>query len=149
MFQVNKLLYARTEAHHRDHIYFRAHVAHKIIGAGDVNWLHAPAVQSCAMRMSIALAYAGAHWPKVRNSWRLKDTNVYFPSSAGDYPNLLANPEEITEASSITGRKGVVYFGPFANATGHVTLWNGATCHFGDGDAYWDTPTKYFWEMSL
>ena len=99
--------------------------------------------------MSIALAYAGANWPKVLNSWRLKDTDVYFPSSAGDYPNLLANPEKITEASSITGRKGVVYFGPFANATGHVTLWNGKACHFGDGDAYWSTQTKYFWEMSV
>lgn len=87
--------YGIAELRHYTADYFNSHIAQKIIGAEGINWKNATGQQSCAMRLSIALAYAGVHWPQVRNSWRLKDTNVYFPSSAGDYPDLLANGEEI------------------------------------------------------
>ena len=139
--------YSVAELRHYSPTYFNNNIAHKIIGAAGINWKTATGQQSCAMRMSIALAWAGVHWPIITNSWRLKDTNVYFPSYAGDYPNLLANRETITGAADISGRKGVIYFGGgFAGASGHVTLWNGSQCHF--NDAYWDQPVKYFWPMA-
>jgi len=140
--------YNIAELHHYTPTYFNNNIAHKIIGAGNINWKNASGQQSCAMRLSIALAYAGVHWPRIKNSWRLKDTNVYFPSRAGDYPNLLANRESINSATDISGRRGVVFFGGGfgGNTSGHVTLWNGNSCHHNDD--YWSQPTKYFWEMS-
>jgi hypothetical protein len=102
------------------------------------------------MRLSIALAYAGVHFPRMKNSWRLKDTDVYFPSLAGDYPDLIAGGAEIKNIDAIRTRKGAIYFGGnFHNASGHVTLWNGSRCSFdGHGeDSHWEQPTIIFWEM--
>ena len=144
---VSNRRYSTAEQRHYTPDYFNKNIAHKILGANDITWKNASGQQSCAMRLSIALAYAGVHWPRIKNSWRLKDTNVYFPSSAGDYPNLLKHRENINSANDIKGRKGVVYFGGgFTGASGHVTLWNGTKCHF--NDAHWGQPKKYFWEMS-
>ena len=139
--------YETAELRHYTPAYFNSNISHKIIGAGNISWKNASGQQSCAMRLSIALAYAGVHWPRITISWRLKDTNVYFPSRAGDYPSLLRDPEEISSAADISGREGVVYFGGgFAGASGHVTLWTGSNCHH--DDCYWGQPNKYFWEMS-
>lgn len=138
--------YSIAELHHYTSVYFNKKIAHKIIGAAGINWKDATGQQSCAMRLSIALAYAGVHWTRVRNSWRLKDTHVYFPSSARDYPDLLVNREKIESATDISDRKVVIFFGGgFASASGHVTLWNGKQCHH--NDAYWEQPLKYFWPM--
>ena len=138
--------YDVAEFRHYTPAYFNANIAQKILGAGGLSWQNASGQQSCAMRVSIALAYAGVHWPRVQNSWRLKDTNVYYPSRAGDYPSLLANGESVANAQEVAGRHGVIYFGGnFQNASGHVTLWNGSQCHHNDG--YWSQPVKWFWEM--
>ena len=128
----------------------------KIIGGGGATWSGSSGLQSCALRMSIALAYAGVHWPRVRNSWQLKGTNVYFPTLAGDYRNvpLLADGEDLTgtvaeKQSAVDDRKGVLYFGGnFASASGHLTLWDGNSLHFPTSDNYWDQPNVVFWEMA-
>lgn len=144
---ISQTPYNVAEARHYTPAYFNSHIASRILGAGGINWANASGQQSCAMRVSIALAYAGVHWPRVTNSWRLKGTNVYFPSLASDYPNLLANRESINNSTDISGRRGVIFFGGgFAGASGHVTLWNGTSCHY--NDAYWSQPDKYFWQMA-
>lgn len=137
--------------HHYSTTYFNQNIAVRILGAGGITWQGASAQQSCAMRMSIALAYSGVTWRprETTNVWRLQGTNVYFPSLASDYPNvpLLANREAINSAADISNRGGVVFFGGgFASASGHLTLWDGTDCHF--NDAYWDQPNKFFWGMT-
>jgi hypothetical protein len=106
--------------------------------------------------MSIALAWAGISWPREVNSWRLKGTNTYFPTRAGDYPDvpLLSGGQALTgtvaeKQTAVSGRKGVIYFGgSFASASGHLTLWDGAALHFPAQDSYWEQPTVVFWEMA-
>jgi hypothetical protein len=139
--------YSIAEAHHHTAAYFNSHIAARILGAGQVNWTNVSAQQSCAMRLSIALAYAGVHWSRVSNSWRLQGTNVYFPSLASDYPNLLANREQISSPTDVSGRRGVVFFGGgSASASGHVALWNCSNCHY--NDAHWGQPDEYFWQTA-
>lgn len=137
--------------HHYTAQYFNDNIAPRIIGAGGVAWADASGLQTCAIRMSIALAYAGVSWQPVEtnNVWRLQGTRVLFPSLAADYPDvpLLANRESIQTAAEISGRSGVIFFGPFTGASGHVTLWNGAQCHH--NDAYWSATNKWFWEMNV
>src|SRR5713101_4040013 len=89
--------YRVAELHHYAYAYFNNNIASKIVG-GNTNWASATGQQSCAMRMSIALAYAGVHWPRIKNSWQLKDTKVFFPSFAGDYPSMLKDPETINSS---------------------------------------------------
>ena len=142
--------YAVAERRHYTPDYFNTNIASRIIGVGG-NWSSATGLQTCAIRLSIALAYAGVHFPRIQNSWRLRGTRVYFPSYAGDYPDLLENREEVTSAEDLknSNRRGVIYFGgAFANASGHVTLWDGNRCHLDPGDSYWDQPNEYFWEMA-
>ena len=139
--------YAIAELRHYTATHFNNSISHRILGAEGITWKNATGQQSCAMRLSIALAYAGVHWPQIPRSWRLKGTSVYFPSYAGDYPTLLANREPIASPEEIAGRRGVIYFGgSFASASGHVTLWNGSQCHH--NDAFWTQPVKFFWPMA-
>lgn len=150
-FDISGLSYSTTERHHYTGNYFNVKISGRIIGAGNINWAGASGQQSCAIRMSIALAYAGVSWqPRTRNSWRLSGTNVYFPSLASDYPDvpLLFNPVSVTQATlQALNQRGVIYFGGnFGTASGHLTLWDGSSCHH--NDAYWDQPNIYFWRMS-
>jgi hypothetical protein len=129
--------------------YFNDKIASQIIGAGDVDWSQANAQQSCAIRMSIALAYAGIPWkPNWRNSWRLQGKDVYFPSLASDYPkHLLAGGRLLAQAERPGDHKGILYFGgAFPSASGHLTVWDGVRCHFDDD--YWDQPKIYFWKIA-
>lgn len=151
-FDISQLSYQTAENHHYTPQYFNQNVAVRIIGAGNINWAAATGLQSCAIRMSIALAYAGVNWrPPTRNSWRLSGTDVYFPSLASDYPDLplLSNALAVTQ-QTLQGLNqcGVIYFGGGANfgASGHLTLWNGNACHLNDD--YWGQPNVYFWRMA-
>jgi hypothetical protein len=146
---IRKYRHAIAEKRHYSTDHFNAKIAPKIEGS-DGTWTDSSGLQSCAMRLSIALAYAGVHFPRVKNSWRLTGTKVYFPSRAGDYPDILSGGQTITAASEVKNRKGAIYFGgTFASASGHVTLWNGRMCHFDPAnDSFWSQPTIIFWEMS-
>ena len=156
-FNVSTRSHGIAEQHHYTPAHFNQNIAPRIIGAQGITWANASNLQSCAMRMSIALAYAGVNWqPPTSNSWRLQGSNVYFPSLASDYPDLplLTNRLTVNSQQAINGRRGVVYFGgDFDRASGHLTLWNGASCHFDAvatiPDSYWGQPNIYFWQMTV
>lgn len=152
-FNISKLNYSTAETHHYSPARFKEKVAARIMGGDKIKWNDVDGLQSCAIRMSIALAYSGVSWrPPTKNSWRLQGTEVFFPSLASDYPNLplLEGHYDVTKKQlDESDMRGVIYFGGGANfgASGHLTLWNGSKTHFAN-EAYWDQPTIRFWPMS-
>ena len=101
---------------------------------------------SCAVRLSIALYRAGVRFPPTDFEWT-RPSGAVYPSSAGDYPTLLAGGESVTSPNSIRGRIGVIHFEmPGAD---HVTLWNGTRCNFGASDSFFPQSSGVtFWQMA-
>ncbi len=150
---VSKVSYKTVAKHHHSTEFFKKNIADDIVGAGDVAWEDSgPGLNSCAVRMSIALAWGGINWgkewPECPRCWKLKGKTFVYPSKASDYKDLLKNPKKATKKSEIAGQKGVILFeGGFQSASGHVTLWNGKKCVHDDG--YWDSAqTIYFWKLA-
>ncbi len=101
---------------------------------------------SCAIRVSIALYRAGVRFPRTRYEWT-RPSGAIYPSSAGDYPSLLAGGVTVASPGEIKKRVGVIHFA--MRGTDHVTLWNGNQCHFGADDSYFEQSNKVtFWQMS-
>jgi hypothetical protein len=126
--------------------FYRSRTNRQILGAGGVVFTGA----SCAVRMSLALHKAGAHFPIIKNSWKLKGTRVYLPSYAADYktPVLLGEGERFEWKEQIRGRAGIVFFGGFPRRSGHLTCWSGSQLSFQHEEEFWGQPDKHFWELS-
>src|SRR5262245_1809157 len=131
-----------------------ASLGSQFIGADGATWSGTSGMQSCTIRMSYALYMANVQLPIVPNSWKLKGTGVYLPSLASDYPKLpiLANPvllprKRDERVASMTYRRGIVYMGPFAHASGHLSLWGGSGFHWPHDDYLGEVEKVYFWQI--
>jgi hypothetical protein len=126
-----------------------------IFGSGDISWVGtkiggkvgdnielgkrdplAGFTNACAIRMSYSLNYSGA--PVVRGAWatvsgadknwylfRVRDLLPYLTNTFGKADKTVKKPKE----SDFANMKGILVFSvPFADATGHATLWDGHTC---------------------
>lgn len=144
---IRNVRYEIAEKYHYGISRFRKKVAPKLIGPRGGKWNRVGYIRmSCAIRVSIALYRAGVRFqPPIKYKWT-RPSGAVYPSSAGEYPNLLQGRENVNGPKDIEGRRGVICFG--GSGIGHVTLWNGKRCHFDPGDSYWAQPNKYFWEMA-
>ena len=121
-----------------------------------VNWLENIPTRgraSCALRISIALTWAGIAFPRIHYIWEHKKRGEIYPVRASDYVDILATGEDLTgtpieKIKVIKNRKGIVYFGGFDNYSGHLTLWDGKKLHFSNENSYWTMQTVIFWVMS-
>ena len=107
-------------------------------------------VNTCALRVSYALLKAGKRLRPSHGSWKYQKGagKAWLTSTAERLADELAGGEFVVSKRDIVGRKGIIVFlGGFNRATGHVTLWNGTTCHFGSREGQWEFPTIYFFEM--
>ena len=107
----------------------------------------------CTIRGSRALNGAGAPIPKnfpglttvsgadgKRYAIRVKEFNVYLRATYGA-PTLSARGGAVAE--SFRGKSGLIVFDVrgWSDATGHVDLWDGATCAF---HGYWAEAFEVF-----
>ena len=147
---VSRISYERLRQHH-----LKYHPFHRRIGdyvfssAGPLS--DSRGVNTCALRMSYALMMVGKKLPVNRGSWqyRKNGSKAWLTSTAERISQDLADAEQIDGPEDIAGRKGIIAFvGGLRGASGHVTLWNGQSCHFGAGDAYWNTTKIFFWQLN-
>ena len=151
---VSRLRYATVERYHYDPRKFRERAGdHVFSSQGTLNDENKKdPVNTCALRVSYAILKAGKRLRKTRFSWKYQvgSRTNWFTSTAKRLANEVANGEFVVSKRDFVGRKGIIAFlGGVNRATGHITLWDGRKCHF-DGkvkDAYWESPTIYFFEM--
>ena len=153
--RVDQLSYSRVAKFHYSSKKFRKILGTLVHGAGNTTVADEPSMNTCALRMSYAILWGGRRLPIINNSWLYKGKKTaYLPSLASDYPALLRgeqrivfNPKTGRATPRIFGKKGILFFGGGfgGGVTGHLTLWNGASCHFNDG--YWQQPTIWFWPL--
>jgi len=148
---ISNVPYSVAEVYHYNPRFFLKHVAPKLIGPRGGKWQDDRyGRMSCAVRLSIALYRAGVRFTGAIYTWT-RPSGAVYPSYAGEYPDLLLNRVTIAGTQDIGGKKGVVYFGPFSNAGGHVTLWDGTKCHHEPQwkDSWWgQVSNTYFWQMA-
>ncbi len=147
---VRGLSVALVERNHLDTTAFRTAYADRIFGAGDRPLSDYPTMNTCALRVSMALHLTGVRLPRVINSWKYAPATgspTYLPSLASDFHDraLLSSPESITGPADITDRSGIVLFkGGFTTASGHITVCNAGRFHL--NDTYWSQASSiYFW----
>lgn len=152
--RIDELSYSRVERFHYSTKRFKKGLGKLIHGAGNKTLADFPNMNTCALRMSYALLWGGRNLPIINRSWLYQGKKSgYLPSLAADYPALLRGEQRIVFNTrtrhlkpNIFGKKGILFFGgDFQSASGHLTLWNGARCHFNDG--YWQQPTIWFWPL--
>lgn len=131
---------------------FRTKYAARVFGQGDRTLAEFPSMNTCALRVSMALRLSGVTLPRVINEWKYAPEGgspVYLPSRASDYltQRLLANPVPITGPDDLGKRSGIVLFnGGFTDASGHITVCNDGRFHL--GDASWSQAKGiYLWTV--
>ncbi len=96
---------------------------------------------ACALRLSRAFNYGGLTMTAKGKQYGVKggDQKIYLlrvndmmrfvQTNFGD-PDLIVIPNGKNRSADFAGKKGVLIFQVtgWSNATGHVTLWNGADC---------------------
>lgn len=120
---------------------------------------------ACALRLSRSFNYGGliitskATGYKVKGGdgknylLRVRDMIAFVEANFGN-PDLVIKPNGQDKSTDFRGKKGVLIFNVtgWGDASGHVTLWNGADC----GDhCYFTHPTQpnaktteiLFWEL--
>jgi hypothetical protein len=117
--------------------------------------------------MSLALTAAGVRFLPFKNCWKFeyKGGHSWLPSLAADFPGIhwpggtswgravldslppytIQVPQHDTR--SISKKRGILFFGPGTDASGHLTLWNGQGTHFGPSDAFFGMPRIIFWQI--
>lgn len=141
---VSRVVYATVQRNHLTGPKFVARFGDKVFGwpgvyNESVNAKNAKRAKlnTCAMRLSMALHLSGIKLPLTSKAWLYRDgaSRGYIPASAGEYVDrpILRGFRFINKPSDIVGQHGILYFG--WTGMGHITLWNGRQCHF--NDAYW------------
>ncbi len=134
-------------------------VVKKAIG-GKVNyaWIE----NTCAIRLSRALNKGGYPIPKsypglnvvsgadgMWYAYRVAELKTYLEKMLGKPKLEFKNPKKTSSVpESFQSKKGIIVFevAGWRDATGHITLWNGAQCVA--NDCYWDKAhTVSLWEI--
>jgi len=115
-----------------------AEVKKQIGGHVDADWI----TNTCAIRLSRSLNYSGnpipSHFPGMHTvsgadhrwyAYRMQELKNYLAHTLGE-PSITATKEREgwIDKSLFTGKKGIIAFDiHFADAQGHVDLWNGTS----------------------
>lgn len=101
---------------------------------------------TCVIRLSRALNYGGSPIPgnftglvtekgidKQRYALRVAEFRRYMKITYGT-PTAVSGKAGALSGGSLSGSSGIICFDVpgWSDATGHVTLWDGATCLYGD-----------------
>ena len=126
-------------------------VKKKIGGKVNYGWIK----NTCAIRMSRALNYAGHEIPKSkqlnsvsgadgkRYAFRVRQLKSYLIEQFGQPTLVYLNSNKSGKVpDNFKGVKGIIVFevDSWNDATGHITLWNGSSCV--DNDCYWKEAKK-------
>lgn len=106
----------------------------KIIGGKvEVNINNHVFNNACALRMSYALNRAGIMIPRNESRWKTssgadKNWYIYRVNDMVKFINDRFGKADITK--NFSNDKGILFFNVsgWNDATGHITLWNGAAC---------------------